>query len=121
LPRLWWWTDVRWRQSSVDPRLYFDARPLTDAEKRERGLRPDGFASMVKYVDSFAQMTKSHELKLGDIVVAVDGVDHDDIAPNVELYIKLRKTPGDVVQLDVIRDGKRIQMPLRTYRMSFRK
>ena len=121
LPKLWWLTDVRWRQSSVDPRVYFEDRPLTEAEKRQYRLRPDGFASMVKYVDAFARMMKSNELKVGDIIVAVDGVDHDEVAPNAELYIKLRKTPGDVVQLDVLRDGARIRMPLRTYRMSFRK
>ena len=32
LPSRWWWTDVRYRQSSVEPRLYFDSRPLTEAE-----------------------------------------------------------------------------------------
>lgn len=121
LPPLWWWTDVRWRQSSVDPRLYFEARPLTESQKRELQLKPGGFASTVKSVDSFAQMTKSHELKVGDIVYAVDGVEQDDVATNVELYIKLRKTPGDTVTLDVIRGGQRMKMPLRTYRMSFRK
>lgn len=121
LPPLWWWTDIRWRQSSIDPRLYFEARPLSGAEKQERQLRTDGFASMVKSVDSFAQLTKSHALKVGDVVFGVDGVERDDIANNVELYIKLHKTPGDSVTLDVLRDGKRLKMPLRTYRMSFRK
>lgn len=121
LPKLWWWTDVRWRQSSVDPRLYFEARPLTEAEKAALQLKPDGFASRVKSVDTFAELTKSHALKVGDIVYGVDGVERDDVAPNVELYMKLHKTPGDNVMLDVIRDGKRMQMPLRTYRMSFRK
>ena len=53
---------------------------------------------------------------------AVDtGVDHDELANTAELFIELRKTAGDSVMLDVIRDGKRIQMPLKTYRMNFRK
>jgi C-terminal processing protease CtpA/Prc len=60
-------------------------------------------------------------LKVGDIVFAVDGVDRDDLADTAELFIKLRKKAGDSVTLDVIRDGKRIKMPLRTYRTSFRK
>ena len=121
LPALWWWSDIRWRQSSVDPRLYFEARPLSEAEKRQWELKSSGFASMVKSVDSFAQMTKSHDLKVGDIVFGVDGVESDDVASNVELYIKLHKTPGDSVSLDIIRGGKRMKTPLRTYRMSFRK
>jgi hypothetical protein len=121
LPTRWWWTDVRFRQSSVEPRPYFEDRPLTEVEKRERGLKTEGFASRVKYVAEFAKIVKSHELKVGDVIVAVDGVDHDEFANSAELYIKLRKNPETTVTLDVLREGKRIQMPLRTYRMSFRK
>ena len=121
LPVRWWWTDVRFRQSSVEPRPYFEDRPLSEAEKRERGLKPDGFASQVKYVAEFAKIVKSHELKVGDIIVAVDGVDRDEYANTAELYIKLRKNPEVPLKLDVLRDGKRIEMPLKTYRMNFRK
>src|SRR5260370_40813849 len=59
LPRRWWWTDGRFRQSSVEPRPYFEDRTLTDAEKPTRGLKPDGFASEVKFVGEFAKMMKS--------------------------------------------------------------
>src|SRR6185369_7370474 len=38
LPIRWWWSDQRYRQSSVDPRIYFDARPLTDEEKSQLKL-----------------------------------------------------------------------------------
>ena len=121
LPQRWWWTDLRFRQSSVEPRLYFEDRPLSEAEKRQRGLKPDGFASQVKYVADFAKLMKTHELRVGDIVVAVDGVETDEIANTAELYMKLRKKAGDAVTLDVLRDGKRMKMPLQTNRMSFRK
>ena len=43
LPVRWWWTDIRFRQLTVDPRVYFDSRPLTDAEKSEHGLEREGF------------------------------------------------------------------------------
>ncbi len=121
LPPRWWWTDLGFRQSSVDPRVYFESRPLTAPEKRERGLQADGFASRVSSVDSVAAMLKSHELRAGDIICAVDGVERDEIAHTPELFIKLRKTAGQTVTLDLIRDGKRMQMPLRTLSMSFRK
>ncbi|MBV6432124.1 MAG: hypothetical protein IANPNBLG_02260 [Bryobacteraceae bacterium] len=121
LPVRWWWTDIRFRQLTVDPRAYFDSRPLTGDEKRDSGLEKDGFASMVTHVDNFARMMKSHDLRTGDIVYAVDGVQRDPDANTAELYIKLRKTAGDSVTLSVLRDGKRLEMPLRTYRMSFRK
>jgi len=64
---------------------------------------------------------KTHELRVGDIIFGVDGVETDEIANTAELFMKIRKTAGDSVTLDVLRDGKRIKMPLKTYRMSFRK
>jgi hypothetical protein len=121
LPVRWWYSDIRYRQLTVDPRVYFESRPLTEEEKQANGLDPAGFASSVKYVDNFAEMLKSHELKIGDIVYAVDGVSRDDFANTAEFYIRLRKKAGDSVTLGVIRDGKRLEMPLKTFRMSFRK
>ena len=121
LPELWWLTDITFRQSSVEPRLYFDSRPLSPDQKRSRGLAPDGFASEVIRVDSLAEMLHSHQLRAGDIICAVDGIERDDMANTAELFIKLRKTAGDAVTLDVIRNGTKIQMKLTTYRLSFRK
>ena len=66
-------------------------------------------------------MLKTHDLKIGDIVSAVDGVEQDEVANTAELYLKLRITAGATVMLDVIRDGKPIKMQLRSYRMAFRK
>ena len=121
LPARWWWTNLTFRQSSVDPRAYFEDRPLSDEEKRKLGLKPESFASQVKYVAEFAKIVKSHDLRVGDVIAAVDGVDHDEFANTAELYIKLHKTPGDSATLDVIRDGQRLKMPLKTFRMNFRK
>ena len=60
-------------------------------------------------------------IALGLGIVAVDGVERDELANSADLFLKLRKTPGDSVMLDVLRDGARLRMPLKTYRMSFRK
>jgi len=121
LPQRWWWTDLGFRQMTIDPRVYFESTPLAEQEKRSLGLDPGGFASRVNAVDGVAALLKNHELRAGDIVFAVDGVERDEIANTPELFIKLRKTAGDSVTLDLIRGGKRMQMPLKTYRMSFRK
>ena len=37
LPDRWWWTDLRFRQSSVEPRLYFEDRPLTRGGEAQAG------------------------------------------------------------------------------------
>jgi len=121
LPARWWWTDLTFRQSTVEPRTYFESRPLSDSEKRQLGVPLEGFASQVRRVDDFAQIMKSHDLRSGDVVFSVDGVERDELANTAELYIKLRKSAGEAVRLGVLREGKRIEMPLKTYRMSFRK
>ena len=121
LPARWWMSDIRYRQSSVDPRTYFEDRPISDEQKRKLGLKADGFASEVKYVGDFAKLMKSHDLRVGDIVVSVDGVERHEIATTADLYIKLTKKPEESVMLEVIRDGKRMKMPLKTFRLGFRK
>jgi len=121
LPKRWWWTDLRFRQSSVDPRLDFEDRPLSEAEKLKLGLKPGSFASRVKYVAEFAKIRKSHELKIGDVITAVDGVESDEWANTAELYLKLHTKAGESAMLDVLRDGQRIKMPIHTQILSFRK
>lgn len=121
LPPRWWFTDVRYRQSSVEPRLYFEDKPISEADKAKLGLKPDGFASEVKYISDFAKQVKSHELQLGDIIYSVDGVEADELVNTAELYMKIRRNPEESLKLGVIRAGKRIEVPLRTYRLSFRK
>ena len=46
----------------------------------------------------------------------MDGVRRDEYALKAEDYIRLRKKAGDSVTLDVIRDGKRIQLLATTLR-----
>ncbi len=121
LPERWWVTDLTHRHLSVDPRPEFECRPLTPAEKAKYDLKPDGFAGEVRKIGGFAEMLKVHELKVKDIVYAVDGVERDDVANTPDLFIKLRKNGGDTVMIDVIRDGKRMKMPVKTQRMFFRK
>ena len=121
LPVRWWWTDTRYRQSSIEPRSYFDDRPLTAEEKGKLGLPLDGLASYVKYVSSMAYSVAAHDLKVGDIILSVDGKDRDEHADTASLYIVLHKTPGDTGTMEVLRDGKKLSMPLKTIRMSFRK
>jgi hypothetical protein len=121
LPPRWWWTDLRFRQSSVDPRLDFEDRPLTDDDKRALGLKLEGFASRVRYVSEFAKIRKTHDLRIGDVIVAVNGVEVDEFAFTAEVYLKLHTKAGESAKLEVIRDGKRIAMPLQTHVLSFRK
>jgi hypothetical protein len=121
LPERWWLTNLTFRNLSIDPRPEFESLPLTEAERRQYNLPPDGLASRIIRIGGFADMLKIHELKTGDIVYAVDGVESDEIANTPELFIKLRKMAGSTVTLDVIRNGVRMRMPVKTIQMYFRK
>jgi len=94
---------------------------LTGDEKRKLGIPEDGFASQVKHVAELARALKTHDLRVGDVIAGVNGVERDDLANTAELYLKLRVRAGDSAMLDVIRDGQRIQMRLNTHILSFRK
>lgn len=121
LPPFWWHTDLTYRNLSVDPRVYFTCEPLTVREKMELGLEPNGFAGRVDSIDPITELLGSHDLRDGDIVYGVDGEVRDEIANVPDLYIKLRKQAGAELMLQVLRGGKRIELPLKTERMSFRK
>ena len=62
-----------------------------------------------------------HDLKKGDIVYAVNGVESDALTSNFEAYMKLTAVAGEKLRLELIRDGERIEMEVATYRESFRK
>jgi len=120
LPKLWWYTDLLFRQWSIEPRVYFKSRPLTVQEKASRGIESD-FASEVVNVDPVAELMGAHALQKGDVIVGVDGEQSDPVADRAELHIKLRKKAGESVMLTVIRGAETIETALKTARMSFRK
>ena len=121
LPRFWWHTDLTYRNLSVDPRVYFRSEPLTPGEKRALGLDGEGFASRVVSIDSLSDILGSHQLQIGDVIYGVDGETRDEVANTAELHIKLRRQAGSELSLQVLRGEERIEMLLKTTRMSFRK
>ena len=57
------------------------------------------------------QQTADGEIILGDIVTAIDG---EKISDNDDLFRVLDKHQfGDVVQVEIFRDGRRVSVPVR--------
>lgn len=121
LPPRFWLTNLVFRHWTIEPRPYFRSKELTAAEKAGLGLPEKGFASRVFYVDGVADLLGSHQLKVGDIVAGVNGVEEDEIANTAELYVRLRTKSGETSTLDVIRGGEHVELKLTTGRMGFRK
>ncbi len=120
LPMRWWFTDLGYRQWSMEPRLPFRSHPLTESEKSELKLDPTGFAARVTGVDDFIT-AGSYDIKAGDVIFAVNGIETDPIANTPELYIKLHVKAGEVVKLTLLRDGKRMESDVHTTQVNFRK
>lgn len=121
LPDRWWYTDTRFRQSSVEPRLYFEDVPLGAEEKIALGVSADSFASRVKFVSTMAKTFGAHQLETGDVILGVNGKQSDGISHTASLHLVLLLKPGDGAEMEVLRNGQRIRLPLQTNRMSFRK
>ena len=121
LPEFWWHTDLTYRNLSVEPRVYFRSEGLSRKEKSALRLDPEGFAGRVDYIDPISELLGSHELEEGDIVYGVDGEVRDELAQVPEYYIKWRKQAGSRVTLQVLRGSSRLDVSLKTERMSFRK
>ena len=76
LPKGWRRSDVSWRAShgGIPPTVGIWGRPLTEQQKRQRGLRPEGLAILVNFFFRGEQWVKTRGgLHMGDIIIDVDG------------------------------------------------
>lgn len=121
LPNEWWWTDLYHRYMSVDPQLYFASKALTAEEKKRFNLPTSGFACKVSWIYDEAWVAGFNKFVPGDIIYSIDGVETDELTQNCETYIKLNTTAGAALPVKLLRDGKKMQMRIRTGRPRFRK
>ncbi len=121
LPPLWWVTDLGYRYWSIDPVTYLSASPLPAERKRELDLLPDGFSCEVTRVNPRATVLDLHEIKAGDVIYAVDGVEADPPIDDCLLYLRLNVTAGNETRLGVVRDGVRLDLTAGTQRQLYRK
>jgi len=121
LPVRWWYYDVGFRYWSIDPLVYFKAEPLSAEEKQDLDLPSASLASRVTNVDSIGTAFDFHQLKVDDVIVAVNGVEEDSVAGDAMLYIRLNVVPGTSANLTVLRGEQRIEMELKTKRQFYRK
>lgn len=121
LPPQWWVSDITYRYWSIDPRTHLTVAALTDARKRDLGFDPGGFACEVTKVNRRAEVLELHDLRPGDVIYSVDGVEADPPIFDCLVYLRLNVSAGDEVDLGVLRDGVRTEMTARTHRQRFRK
>ena len=121
LPPQWWVSDIAHRYWSIDPQTHLTTAPLDDARKRDLGFDPAGFACEVTRVNPRAGVLELHDLRPGDVIYSVGGVESDPAVRDCLVYLRLNVSAGDEVDLGVLRDGVRTPMTIRTHRQRFRK
>ncbi|MEM9281286.1 MAG: Trx7/PDZ domain-containing (seleno)protein [Verrucomicrobiota bacterium] len=120
LPKGWFVTDLSHRYYTIEPKVYFESEPLTEAEKKSLDLPVDGFAVRVTEAPIEAMLEDVHELENGDVIYSVNGVEKDEALGSLSLHIKVIHRAGDTLQLGVIRGSERIELKLNTQRKTYR-
>jgi S1-C subfamily serine protease len=93
---------------------YAKSEPIRQSEKEALGLDAGSFASRVEELHFIARVTRAN-LKVGDLICAVDGVSECEVARTATDYIQVRHRPGETVNLRILRDHAELTVPVRLY------
>jgi serine protease Do len=108
----WKESDLAWRASAwYGLRQGLQTEPLSAAEKRRRGLAPEGLALAVKglYGRGKSELEKAG-LRKGDVIVGVDGRSEAMSESQFLADLRLRHGPKDSVRFTVLRGGRREEL-----------
>jgi predicted metalloprotease with PDZ domain len=108
----WRKTDITWRPSQQDriPALKLYGDDLTADEKKALGLKPAQLAfRQQKEVNSHAAKAG---FKAGDVIVGVDDLEPELTMTKFLSLVRRSYLVGDRVKVHVLRDGKRLSIPM---------
>lgn len=116
LPTGWQKTDLHWRRSVQRwvPSLHLDGTDLTVDEKKTLGLAPQQLAYRLR-LDLHPHVKKAG-IREDDIIVGYNG---QTLETNVNGFYELvcnQYLVGDDVVIDVLREGKRVRVPMKLIR-----
>lgn len=108
----WRKTNLTWRPSMLDilPALPFAGDDLTAAEKKQFGLA-EGRAAF-RQGDPVHSTLKAAGIRTGDVVIGFDGAAVDGGIGDLLGYARRNYLVGDKVTINVLRDGKRVDVEL---------
>ncbi len=104
------WRPYKW---NLTPGPGFGGKLLDAKRKAELGLAPDAFAQEVGYLVTWGEKAATGKsasaagLKKGDVVVGVAGQRDFKSEDHFQAWFRLTRKVGEVVDLDIIRAGKR--------------
>ncbi|MBI1310908.1 PDZ domain-containing protein [bacterium] len=112
LPADWRRSDISWRPSLQQyvglPRLY--GTDLTAKERKQLGLTPTQLA--FRHREKIHRQAQPAGVKPGDIILGFDDRKLDMEAYDFEIYVRRHYVAGDRVTINLIRGGKRLNLPM---------
>ena len=108
----WRQTDISWRWSlrGLDPSPGVQGEDLSPGEKKALGLDPRRLAFRP---DTFGNpVARQAGIRPTDVVLGVDGKELRMTARQFGAYVRLRYTVGARVTYNLLRDGRRVDVPL---------
>jgi hypothetical protein len=109
----WRRTDISWRWSlrGLDPTPWVQGDDLTEAEKKELRLSPKRLA--FRQGPFVAAPARQAGIRSGDVIIGVDGKELEMSARQFGAYVRTRYKVGDTITLNLLRDGKALDVPLK--------
>jgi serine protease Do len=116
LPEGWRKTDISWRPSlrRLIPAARLSGDNLTLEERKTLGLTPQQLAFRQK--DSVSTQAKNAGIQSGDIILGFDDRVLDMDAFAFQYHVQSNYLIGDRVTVNLIRDGKRLNLPMNLVR-----
>ena len=108
----WRESDISWRESTwgLDPQASVYGVGLSLVEKDDLGLGPKRLAFFQgKYVPPQARKAG---IRGGDVILGYDGKELEMNMRQFNAFIRLNHKVGDRIVFDVVRDGKRMKIPM---------
>src|SRR5205823_14976760 len=108
----WRKTDVSWRWSlrGLDPQPWVRGLDIPLDERRMLGLDPKRLA--FRQGAFVPEVACDAGLQTGDVIVGIDGKALEMNARQFAAYVRLTYKVGDRVTYNMLRDGKRLDLPL---------
>jgi hypothetical protein len=108
----WRVTDIGWRASmwGLEPSPYVHGRDLSAREKAALNLPEKGMA--FRQADYVPGPAKRAGIKADDIIFGVDGKRLELTMLQFNVYVRLNYKVGNRITFNVLRDGKRLDVPM---------
>jgi hypothetical protein len=108
----WRKSDISWRASmwGLEPAAAVHGRDLGADEKKRLGLSEKALA--FRQAEFVTPAARAAGLRAGDVIVGVDGKPLEMTMAQFNAYVRLTYHVGDKVTYNILRDGKRVDIPL---------